>query len=92
MGKMGIILGNCGERSRRRGKERVEAHGAKESFQVSFMEGPLNDQIGTPNGRSAAELNSAHLHPNPRGSSASNAPLTTSLMDNRFVVAYSRTL
>ena len=45
-----------------------------------------NDQIDIPSGRFAAELTSAHPRPRPRGNSASNARLTTSLMDKRFFV------
>src|SRR5207244_11573451 len=43
-----------------------------------------NDQIDTPTDRFVADLTSAHPRPRPRGSSASNARLTTSLIGQSF--------
>jgi len=50
-----------------------------------------NDRIDIPTGRYVAELVSAHPRPRPLGSSASNARLTTSLMDILFAAAKVRT-
>src|SRR5205823_10473677 len=50
-----------------------------------------NDRIDIPTAGCVAELASAHPRPRPRGSSASNARLTTSLMDNPLAAANVRT-
>src|SRR5207247_10205534 len=50
-----------------------------------------NDRIDIPTPDSVAALVSAHPRPRPRGSSASNARLTTSLMDNPLAAANART-
>src|SRR5262249_26185259 len=50
-----------------------------------------SDQIDSANEGSVADLISAHPRPRPRGSSMSNARLTTSLMDKPLAVAYART-
>jgi hypothetical protein len=50
-----------------------------------------NGRIDIPTAGYVAELVSAHPRPRPRGSSASNARLTTSLMDNPLAAANVRT-
>jgi hypothetical protein len=51
----------------------------------------INDRIDIPTAGRVADLLSAHPRPRPRGSSASNARLTTSLMDNPLAAANVRT-
>ena len=50
-----------------------------------------NGRIDIPTAGYVAELVSAHPRPRPRGSSASNARLTTSLIDNPLAAANVRT-
>src|SRR6266481_4419312 len=50
-----------------------------------------NGRIDIPTAGSVVELVSAHPRPRPRGSSGSNARLTTSLMDNPLAAANVRT-